>query len=131
MQILNARLGKVLAVYGSASFVVIQVIDIFQQRMQLPEWLFGAAVVLLLIGLPIVITTSVVQNNELKSCLVEKVCTCRRAIGGGVSAFIVLLTGTAFYARDRFGGNTDLDANLVAVFPFRVSGAVPSLHYLG
>ena len=36
MQILNARLGKALAIYASASFAVLQAVDMFQDRLALP-----------------------------------------------------------------------------------------------
>ena len=130
MKIDKNRLGKVIAVYASGSFVVLQVVDLFQERLELPAWLFPAALILLIIGLPIVVATALVQDNDFKSQLVEKHFTWSKAIGGGAVAFLVLLVAAVMYARDRFGGNEELDANLVAVFPFRVSGAESSLHYL-
>jgi tetratricopeptide (TPR) repeat protein len=130
MKIDKQRLGKVVAVYASASFVVLQVVDLFQDRLALPDWLFLAALVLLIVGLPIIIATALVQDNEFKSQLVERHFTWSKAIGGGVVALIALVVVAALFARDRFGGDEKLDANLVAVFPFRVSGAEPSLHYL-
>lgn len=130
MRIANARLGRVLAVYASASFVVLQAVDLFQDRLSLPVWTFKAALILLIIGLPIVVTTAIVQSNDFKSQLIEKNFTWRRAIGGGVVAFVALLAVTGYLARDRFGGNKHLDPNLIAVFPFRVNGVDASLRYL-
>lgn len=130
MHIDKSKLGKVLAVYASASFIVLQVVDMFQDRLELPPWMWSGALILLIIGLPIVLATAIVQSNDFKSQLVEKNFTWRRAIGGGVVAFIALIVVATIWARDRFGGNEKLDTNLVAVFPFRVTGADPSLQYL-
>ena len=130
MKIDPGKVGKALAVYASAAFVALQAVDLFQDRLGLPDWLFAATLVLLLIGLPIVITTAIVQTNEFDSAFIEKHFTWRRAIGGGVMAFVALAIVATLYARDRFGGDEHLDANLVAVFPFRVSGAEPALQYL-
>ncbi len=51
-----------LVVYAGASFVVVEVVDIFTQQLGLPDWVFPGAVVLLLIGLPIILTTALVQS---------------------------------------------------------------------
>jgi eukaryotic-like serine/threonine-protein kinase len=126
----DAKLGRVLAIYASGSFAVLQAIDLFQDRIDLPGWTFGAALTLLIIGLPVVITTAIVQTHDFKSRVVEKHFTWRRSLGAGALAFGILLSTTGYLARDRFGGSEKLDAHLVAVFPFRVSGAESSLEYL-
>ncbi len=58
----RARLFRVLAVYLGASFVVIQLVDIFTDQLGLPDWFFPGAAALLLIGLPMVVTTALVQS---------------------------------------------------------------------
>jgi tetratricopeptide (TPR) repeat protein len=58
----RARLFRVLAVYLGASFVVTELVDIFTDQLGLPDWFFPGAVALLLIGLPIILTTAFVQS---------------------------------------------------------------------
>ena len=58
----RARLIRVLVVYLGASFVVIQQVDVFTDQLALPEWFFRSAAALLLIGLPIVVTTALVRS---------------------------------------------------------------------
>jgi hypothetical protein len=54
---------QVLGIYGAASWVVLQVVDVLKQNMGLPEWVFPFSLVLLLIGLPIILTTLLVQRK--------------------------------------------------------------------
>jgi serine/threonine-protein kinase len=58
----RARLFRVLAVYFGASYVVIQLVAIFTEQLDLPDWFFPGATALLLIGLPIVVATALVQS---------------------------------------------------------------------
>ncbi len=60
----KARLIRVLAVYLGASFVVLEAIDILTEQLGLPDWVFPGAVVLLLIGLPIIMATALVQGIQ-------------------------------------------------------------------
>ncbi|MBI4519390.1 MAG: hypothetical protein HY701_01020, partial [Gemmatimonadetes bacterium] len=55
-------LVRVLVVYAAASWVVLQIAAIFVPQFGLPRWFFHAAVVLLLIGLPIILGTAIVQD---------------------------------------------------------------------
>ena len=56
-------LWQVLAVYVGASWVILQVVDIVKDNLGLPDWVFPLALLLLLIGLPIIIATAVVQGR--------------------------------------------------------------------
>ncbi|HEY0672533.1 MAG TPA: hypothetical protein VGD27_09715 [Longimicrobiales bacterium] len=130
LRIRDAKLGRVLAIYISVSFAVLQAVDLFQERLDLPPWTFAATLILLIIGLPVIVVTAFVQTHDFSSRIIEKNFTWRRALGVGALAFTILLATTGYLARDRFGGTETLDAHLVAVFPFRASGAEPSLRYL-
>lgn len=99
-----ANLGRVLAIYASAAFAVLQVVDIFLDRLDLPDWFFSGVVTLLVIGLPIVVMTSIVQSRDFKSKLIEQNFTWKRAIAGGVLAFAVLTLSGAGYAVSRHYG---------------------------
>lgn len=54
---------QVLLVYLGASWGVLQVADQVVTRFELPEWVYAAAFLLLLIGLPIVLATAFVQEG--------------------------------------------------------------------
>jgi tetratricopeptide (TPR) repeat protein len=61
---LRARLTRVLAVYLGGSYALLEVMDIFTDQLGLPDWFFRGALIMLLIGLPIVIATAVVQGRR-------------------------------------------------------------------
>jgi tetratricopeptide (TPR) repeat protein len=56
-------LVQVLGIYAAGSWLVLQVVDVLVDNMGLPDWVFPFAIVLLLIGLPIILTTAVVQKR--------------------------------------------------------------------
>ncbi len=58
----RARLIRVIVVYLGASFAVTEAVDIFTEQGGLPGWVVSAAIVLLLLGLPIIIATALVQS---------------------------------------------------------------------
>jgi eukaryotic-like serine/threonine-protein kinase len=58
----RAKLLRILAVYLTTAFVVLQAVDIFVDRLALPDWFFPGAIVLLLVGLPIIVATALVQS---------------------------------------------------------------------
>jgi tetratricopeptide (TPR) repeat protein/tRNA A-37 threonylcarbamoyl transferase component Bud32/TolB-like protein len=70
----------------------------------LPDWVFPAAVALVLIGLPVVLTTSRVERSRVPEARPHPVFTWRRAIGGGALAFGVLAVVVAGYMAMRILG---------------------------
>jgi len=54
---------RVLVVYLGASYAVLEITDIFIDQIGLPDWVFPGVIVLLLIGLPIVVATALVQSR--------------------------------------------------------------------
>lgn len=62
-EIHRRSLWQILGVYIAASWVVLQVIDVVVNNMGLPGWIWPAALVLLLLGLPVVLTTGFVQKG--------------------------------------------------------------------
>jgi tetratricopeptide (TPR) repeat protein len=125
----RARLFRVLAVYLGGSFAVIQIVDIFTDQVGLPDWVFPGAVVLLLIGLPIIIATALVQG-AIGPAMAEQAAvsekpvpevasqapaaditaatghwlTWRKAILGGVLAFALLgVTATTYMSMRVLG----------------------------
>ena len=57
-------LWQVLALYTGASWVVLQVVDVVKDNMGLPDWVFPFALLLLLVGLPIIVATAMVQGRR-------------------------------------------------------------------
>jgi tetratricopeptide (TPR) repeat protein len=58
----QARIVQVLLVYLGASWGVLQVVDVLQNTLTLPDWLGPVAVILLLIGLLVILATAWVQS---------------------------------------------------------------------
>lgn len=58
----RARIFQVLAVYLGASWMVLQIADVLQDAVGLPSWVSALAVLLLLIGLIIILSTAWVQS---------------------------------------------------------------------
>ncbi len=52
---------QVLVIYMGASWGVLEVVDVLKDNMGLPDWVFPFAIVLLLIGLPIMLGTAAIQ----------------------------------------------------------------------
>jgi tetratricopeptide (TPR) repeat protein len=123
---------QVLVVYLGASWGVLEVVDVLKDNMGLPDWVFPLAVVLLLIGLPIMLGTAVIQAKfaaqglrvagdspansqdpvpapvagpavEADDLEAHHIFTWRRALIGGVAAFILLTVVTTgfMYMRNR------------------------------
>jgi tetratricopeptide (TPR) repeat protein len=59
----DARLARITLVYLGASFAALEAVDLLSDRIGLPDWVFAGAVVLLIVGLPIVIATALVQSG--------------------------------------------------------------------
>ncbi len=62
-EIHRRSLWQVLGIYLLASWAVLQVVDTLGGALRLPEWLEPLALVLLIIGLPIVLATAFIQEG--------------------------------------------------------------------
>jgi tetratricopeptide (TPR) repeat protein len=60
----RGQLTRGLAVYLGVSYALLEVIDIFTDQLGLPDWFFRGVLYLLLFGLPIVVTTALVQGRR-------------------------------------------------------------------
>jgi tetratricopeptide (TPR) repeat protein len=131
-------LARVVGVYVLASSAVLQGIDLLESQFGLPSWIFPASLILLLIGLPLVIATAVLQRrvsaaagsgadaaggptSESAAQGFSRLLTWRLAILGGVLAFLVLgsIGASLVWLRNR---GTELSPDAVAVLPFHVVG---------
>ena len=112
---------QVLAVYLGVSWVALQVVDVLKDNMGLPDWVFPFALVLLVIGLPIILATAMIQGRpasegtevtetqperpaEPSSDLApRKLFTWRNALAGGALAFVLLAVVTTgfMFMRNR------------------------------
>ncbi len=125
-EIHRRSLWQVLGVYLAASWIVLQVVDVIGNNFGLPEWVPPSALILLLIGLPIVLATAVVQEGvstrpaktqeaspdddalaglppvpepEVRGH--HRLFTWRNALLGGAAAFTLLGVGTAGWMAMR------------------------------
>jgi tetratricopeptide (TPR) repeat protein len=110
---------QVLAVYIGASWVVLQVVDVLKDNMGLPDWVFPFAVVLLVIGLPIMLTTALLQarpgregagvaeslpDPATSDLSPRKLFTWRNALLGGAAALMLLAAVTTAFMFMRSRG---------------------------
>jgi len=126
----NARLLRIVLVYLGASFAVIEAVDILIDSVGLPDWVLPGAIVLLLLGLPIIVATALVQaapdtgtarltgegaaevaQEPMPATTAVEVAsaakqwlTWRKAIMGGVLAFALLGVAVTAYTVTRVLG---------------------------
>ena len=62
-EIHRRSLWQVLGIYAAASWVIYQIVQSLTEGLGLPDWFPALAVVLLLVGLPIVLATAFVQEG--------------------------------------------------------------------
>ncbi len=58
----RARLLRVLMIYLGACLATLEAVDLIAAHVGLPDWTFRVAIVLLLLGFPIIVTTALVQS---------------------------------------------------------------------
>ena len=118
---------QVLAVYLGVSWVALQVVDLLKQNMGLPDWVFPFAIVLLVIGLPVILATAMLQGRPGAAAAVEpapgapatesqpapapdvdltprNLFTWRNALVGGALAFVLLAAVTTAFMFMRNQG---------------------------
>jgi tetratricopeptide (TPR) repeat protein len=142
-------LWQVLGIYLVAGWVVLQVADVLAQNMGLPAWVFPFAVLLLVIGLPVVLATAFIQNRRAEPESTESpepaqpegvatdpgakpffLFTWRNSILGGVLAFSLLFGFAGLYVVIKDRGESFAPAEAVAteagegiaIVPFTVRG---------
>lgn len=103
---------QVLGMYLGVSWIVLQVVDVIGNNFGLPDWVAPAALILLLVGLPIVLATSFIQKGLRSSAAkrpspdlpvdgeglqsvpgqtgIHRLFTWRKALLGGAGAFTLL-----------------------------------------
>jgi TolB-like protein/Tfp pilus assembly protein PilF len=140
-EIHRRSLWQVLAIYLVGGWAVLQVVDTLASVLQLPDWAPSMAFFLIIIGLPIVLATAVVQGRPEPSDTEARkeappgragsaqppggsLFTWRNALGGGIAAFALwgvvsagwmLLGGPRGSAAEEASGP---DLRSIAVLPF-------------
>ena len=110
----RAHPARVTLLFGLASLAVLAVVYALRARLGLPDWIVPGAVVLLLIGLPIMLMTgrlerermiaSTTGTHRIPDAGVRKLLTWRRAILGGALAFGALAVVVIGYSLMRAMG---------------------------
>ncbi len=86
LEIHRRSLWQVLLVYFGASYAILEAVDLFIDRLGLPEWVFQSALVLLFIGLPVVMVTALVQAGGSAQTRPDPTLLAADEAGGGLAA---------------------------------------------
>ena len=104
---------RVAMLFGVAAVLVLAVVYFLMDRLGLPSWVFAGAIVLLGVGLPIMLTTGVLERRRALARTtgftpapqgVAQWFTWKRALWGGGLAFGVLASIAAIYMAMRLLG---------------------------
>lgn len=128
------KLLQVVAIYLGASWLILEITDVFIDKLALPAWFFPAAIVLLLIGCTVVIATAVLEGTAVAAPEPEapawearpRPLWSRALLGvAGVAAVLVIVGSvlTLLHEDDAGGVVVDPSIKALAVLPFRTSGA--------
>lgn len=133
---------QVLGIYVVAGWIAIQVVQTLTESLGLPEWFPALAIVLLIVGLPVVLATAFVQEGmggreerpaaeapdevyespPARTSAAARVLTWRNALGGGVLAFalwgVIAAAWVVFGAGTRSAADRDEGLPSIAVLPF-------------
>ncbi|HET7240601.1 MAG TPA: protein kinase, partial [Gemmatimonadales bacterium] len=107
--------ARVALVFAGVSGAVLSVVYLLVHQLGLPDWVFTGAVVLLLLGLPIILVTGHLERRRALARASGRVVTTpnvglpgwftwRRAIRGGVLAFALLGVAAVVYTAMRLLG---------------------------
>jgi hypothetical protein len=110
-------LWQALLVYLGASYAVLEAVTLFRDEFGLPDWLLPVALILLLVGLPVVVVTSLakeevygddVPEEHVEAAAEEdrrlRLLTWRNAVLGVVGVVVALATSAGGYMGLRAAG---------------------------
>jgi eukaryotic-like serine/threonine-protein kinase len=106
---------RVAGLFAAAAIGVLAIAYLLVRQLGLPDWVFVGAIVLLLLGLPIILITGQMERRRAlarasgrvvatPTGLLPRFFTWRKAILGGVVAFAALGVGTVVYTAMRLLG---------------------------
>ncbi len=130
------RLLQVLAIYLGASWLILEITDVFIDKLALPAWFFPAAIVLLLIGFTVVVATAIIEGAtfvapkaearapELAAARPPLSMWSRSLVGATAVAAVLVVAGLVLTLLDRDDAPPVVDPSLksLAILPFRTSG---------
>jgi tetratricopeptide (TPR) repeat protein len=132
------RLLQVLAIYLAASWLILEITDVFIDKLALPAWFFPAAIVLLLIGFTVAVATAVIEGATVAAPSADAQAPTREAgaeprprsmwsralLGAAGVAVVLVIAGSVLTLLDRDDAPPVVDPSLksLAVLPFRASG---------
>ena len=121
-----SELGQVAGLYLAGSWLILQVIDVLANNLELPEWVFRAVLVLLILGLPAAIVATLVVRRPTQG----RPRSWRTAGGAGLAmagaaALLTLVPGVRETGRRALLG---AEIPGVGVLPFRYSGPDSASH---
>lgn len=152
-EIHRRSLWQVLTIYGVASWLIYEVVEALTSGLGLPQWLPAFAIVLLLLGLPIVLATAFVQEGisptkrhdptlvpaaELRADArpheaagARRLFSWRNAISGGVLALALwgVLATSWYFVYGESSRGPRVERATVAVLPFINMSADPENEY--
>jgi TolB-like protein/Tfp pilus assembly protein PilF len=139
------RVFRVAAVYGATSFVILQVADLLQEGLQLPQTFLTAVTVLALVGFPVALLLAwlyertphgVVRTPDPKPHEIDEIVAEPRArrwpVGIAAAAGTALLLASAWWGlgRPEAPGVDRGDYGSIAVLPFEnMSGNVEDAYF--
>jgi eukaryotic-like serine/threonine-protein kinase len=96
----RARVPQLLGVYAGAGFGVLQVADIFMNRLGLPDWTFFGLLVVLVAGVPVVVVTAMAQAGE-RSLRTKALFSWKNTSYAGLTALTALLLAVGGFMAAR------------------------------
>jgi len=122
---------RVMGLYLLSALGVLGIVQVVANQLGLPAWVVPGALVLLLVGVPIVLGTALVQRGSLSVPRpAMRLLTWPRAIAGGVVALGAWGVIVTAYVLSSRGTPEALAATRLAVLPFSVRGDT-AFGYLG
>lgn len=132
------RLLQVLAIYLAASWLILEITDVFIDKLALPAWFFPAAIVLLLIGFTVVVATAIIEGATFVARAAEpgarppeqaaeprpRSMWSRALLGAAAVAVVLVIAGSVLTLLDRDDAPPVVDPTMksLAILPFHTSG---------
>ena len=122
---------RALGLYAAGSWLVLQIVDVLADNVGLPAWVFTSALILLIVGLPIVGFTAYFHSSAGKpgpgeseaTQAARTLFTWRNALLGGVSAFALWGVISAVWMMAGSGSSGEGSRSTLAILPLEIRAA--------
>lgn len=150
-EIHRRSIWQVLGIYVGGGWAALQVVDLLTANVGLPGWFPGFALALLILGLPVVLATAIVQEGRPAGAAEQvgeasaressgahrRILTWRNALLGGVGAFAlwgIVAAGWVLFGGERsvaeaVAAESGAARRSIAVLPFATRSADPQDQY--